>query len=78
MNDQNNLAGERIRGLRELLGMSQTKLAFATGVASNYISALEKGRRKPGVKMCNRIIEICSQQDIKIDHYYLRPDLEAG
>ncbi len=39
--------GERIRQLRYRRGLSQTKLAAATGFSVSYISLLESGRRTP-------------------------------
>ncbi len=38
--------GERLRTLREAAGLSQVKLANRVGMASSYISDLERGTRK--------------------------------
>lgn len=66
----------RIKELRLLMKMSQTKFGNAIGVASNYISAFEGGRRKPGMVLAKRIIKLADRYDIQIDESYLRPDLE--
>lgn len=73
----NNTVGERVKYLRGQLGMSQTKFAHVLRLANNYVSAIENGRRKPGVALCNAMIEIALANGIKIDIPYLRPDLYA-
>lgn len=76
MNNNENIAGERLKELRGILNLSQTGLGIEVGVASNYISACERGRRKIGIKLINRFVAMAERYGVKIDQSYLRPDLE--
>ncbi|OGT66909.1 MAG: hypothetical protein A3J38_01385 [Gammaproteobacteria bacterium RIFCSPHIGHO2_12_FULL_45_9] len=40
--------GEALRMLRELQGLSQSELAYVTGISQSNISALENGTRQMG------------------------------
>jgi transcriptional regulator with XRE-family HTH domain len=40
---------------RKKMGYSQAKLAEKTGTATNYIAAIEAGRRFPSVKMLEKL-----------------------
>ena len=40
----------KIREIREKLGLSQTKLAYQIGMSGSTLSALEKGKRCPWPK----------------------------
>ena len=49
--------GRNIRALRQLQGVTQTKLAARVGVAPAYISQIESMSRVPSVKVTHRIAE---------------------
>ncbi len=49
--------GRNIRALRQLLGVTQTKLASKVGVAPAYISQIESMSRMPSVRVTHRIAE---------------------
>lgn len=49
--------GKNIRALRQLQGVTQTKLAERVGVASAYISQIESTIRVPSVRVAHRIAE---------------------
>ncbi len=49
--------GRNIRALRQLLGVTQTKLAAKVGVAPAYISQIESMSRMPSVRVTHRIAE---------------------
>lgn len=49
--------GRNIRALRQLLGVTQTKLALQVGVAPAYISQIESMSRMPSVRVTHRIAE---------------------
>jgi transcriptional regulator with XRE-family HTH domain len=49
--------GKNIKILRQMQGVTQTKLAEAVGVAPAYISQIESMIRVPSVKVTHRIAE---------------------
>jgi transcriptional regulator with XRE-family HTH domain len=49
------LLGNNIKVFRNSCGISQSKLAERVDTATNYISAIEAGRRFPSVEMLERI-----------------------
>ena len=49
--------GRNIRTLRQLQGVTQTKLAARVGVAPAYISQIESMSRVPSVRVTHRIAE---------------------
>ena len=49
--------GKNIRSLRQLQGVTQTKLAERVGVAPAYISQIESTIRVPSVRVTHRIAE---------------------
>ena len=49
--------GRNIRALRQLQGVTQTKLATKVGVAPAYISQIESMSRVPSVRVTHRIAE---------------------
>jgi transcriptional regulator with XRE-family HTH domain len=51
------LIGKNIRTLRQLRGVTQTKLAAKVGVAPAYISQIESTIRVPSVRVTHRIAE---------------------
>ena len=49
------LLGSNIKVYRNALGLSQSKLAEKIDTATNYISAIEAGRRFPSVEILEKI-----------------------
>lgn len=47
--------GQRVKDLREGLGLSQEALAERAGLDSTYISGIELGQRNPGLNSLNRL-----------------------
>jgi len=75
MTDLRQLLGANIRIYRKSCGFSQAKLAERVDSATNYISAIEAGRRFPSLDMLERIAkaieidtpELFSMKPIKLD-----------
>jgi transcriptional regulator with XRE-family HTH domain len=73
MTDIRQLLGKNIKIHRKLWNLSQSKLAERVDTATNYISAIEAGRRFPSVEMLERIavalgidvLELFSTEQIK-------------
>ncbi|MCQ2772638.1 MAG: helix-turn-helix domain-containing protein [Bacilli bacterium] len=59
--------GARIKFLRKEKKLSQLDLALEAGVAKNYISDLENGRRNPSVLILNRI---CIALNIQLEDLF--------
>jgi len=55
MTNLRQLLGTNIRIYRNVCRLSQSKLAEKAGTATNYISAIEAGRRFPSVEMLEKI-----------------------
>ena len=55
MTDLRLLLASNIKFLRNTQGLSQEKLAERADTATNYIAAIEAGRRFPSVKMLEKI-----------------------
>lgn len=49
------LFSERLKALRVESDLSQAELAEAAGVNVTYVSALERGRREPGLAIVERL-----------------------
>jgi transcriptional regulator with XRE-family HTH domain len=47
--------GKRIKQLRKEVGLTQEKLAIATGLSQTYISGIESGTRNPSIKTLDKI-----------------------
>ena len=47
--DMRKLVGRNVRRVREKTGLTQEKLAEASGFSQQYISGLEQGRRNPTI-----------------------------
>jgi transcriptional regulator with XRE-family HTH domain len=75
MTDIRQLLAANIKCYRNALGLSQSKLADRVDTATNYIAAIEAGRRFPSVAMLEKIAfalgidspELFSMQTIQID-----------
>ena len=55
MTNLRQLLGSNIKIYRKASGLSQSKLAEKADTATNYISAIEAGRRFPSVEMLEKI-----------------------
>jgi len=55
MTNLRKLLGSNIKTYRNVCGISQAKLAELSDTATNYISAIEAGRRFPSVEMLEKI-----------------------
>ena len=56
------MANERqnkIKQIRERLGLSQKEFSDKIGISKGYLSAIESGKRKPGRKIFEGIIQEC-------------------
>lgn len=49
--------GENVRLARKAAEMSQVKLAEATGIKREYVSAIEGGHRNPSIALLGRIAD---------------------
>ena len=75
MTDLRQLLGTNIRIFRKSSGLSQSKLAELVNTATNYISAIEAGRRFPSVDILEKIAnalkidtpELFSPKPIQLD-----------
>ena len=75
MTNLRQLLGTNIKIYRSACGLSQSKLAEQAGTATNYISAIEGGRRFPSVEILERIAfvlgidtpELFSMKPIQLD-----------
>ena len=47
--------GAELRALREMRGMSQSRVAEISGLTVNYVSLLENGDRRPSLDAINRL-----------------------
>ena len=55
MTDLRQLLGTNMKIYRKASGLSQAKLAERVDTATNYISAIEAGRRFPSIKILDKI-----------------------
>jgi transcriptional regulator with XRE-family HTH domain len=47
--------GKRLKQLRSETGLTQEKLAIATGLSQTYISGIEGGTRNPSIKTLDKL-----------------------
>jgi len=57
MSDTENIRGKKIRELRKTKGWSSDKLAEMVGTAGAYIREIELGKRRPSLKMLEKIAQ---------------------
>lgn len=57
MNNELKEIGQKIRGIRNTVGMSQSELAFEIGTDKAYVSRIERGEVNIGVLL---LIKLCS------------------
>jgi len=75
MTNLRHLLGSNIKIYRSALGLSQSKLAERAETATNYIAAIEAGRRFPSVEMLEKLAlvleldtpELFSMKSIQFD-----------
>lgn len=59
------LMGQRIRGERQKLRMTQAQLAEKINVSTNYIGQIERGDRKPSLET---LVDICNELGTTINY----------
>ena len=70
-----NRSDNKIKQIRERLGLSQKEFAERIGVSKGYLSAIESNKRKPGRKIFEGIIEECLEDLVIV--YSGKPDRET-
>ena len=70
-----NGAQNKIKQIRERLGLSQTEFANRIGITKGYLSAIESGKRKPGRKIFEGIIQECLGDLVAV--YSGKPSVES-
>ena len=56
----------RIKQIRERLGLSQKEFADKIGITKGYLSAIESNKRKPGRKIFEGIIQECLEDLVAV------------
>ena len=69
-------AQNKIKQIRERLGLSQTKFADKIGITKGYLSAIESGKRKPGRKIFEGIIQECLEDLVIV--YSGKPSVDSA
>ena len=64
----------KIKQIRERLGLSQKKFADKLGITKGYLSAIESNKRKPGRKIFEGIIKECLEDLVAV--YSGKPEAE--
>ena len=70
-----NGAQNKIKRIRERLGLSQTVFADKIGITKGYLSAIESGKRKPGRKIFEGIIQECLEDLVAV--YSGKPSVDS-
>lgn len=70
-----NGAQNKIKQIRERLGLSQTVFADRIGITKGYLSAIESGKRKPGRKIFEGIIQECLEDLVAV--YSGKPSVDS-
>jgi transcriptional regulator with XRE-family HTH domain len=70
-----NRSDNKIKQIRERLGLSQKEFAEKIGVSKGYLSAIESNTRKPGRKIFEGIIKECLEDLVIV--YSGKPDPET-
>ena len=50
--------GKRVKELRQVLNLKQDEFASKLGVTNNYISLIEVGKKKPGMEVLTRMMDV--------------------
>lgn len=58
----------KLKEYREKKQLSQTELAYKTGVSQRYIAFIEAGQRTPSLKLANKIASVLNS---KVDRIFL-------
>jgi len=61
---ERNLTAQRVRAFRKLKGFTQAEFAERSGISISVLGSVERGTRKPDMKILQRI---CSALDIDIE-----------
>lgn len=69
-------AQNKIKQIRERLGLSQTVFADRIGITKGYLSAIESGKRKPGRKIFEGIIQECLEDLVAV--YSGKPSVDSA
>ena len=64
----------KIRQIRERLGLSQKQFADKLGITKGYLSAIESNKRRPGRKIFEGIIKECLEDLVAV--YSGKPEVE--
>jgi transcriptional regulator with XRE-family HTH domain len=71
-----NGAQNKIKQIRERLGLSQTEFAGKIGITKGYLSAIESDKRKPGRKIFEGIIQECLEDLVAV--YSGKPSVDSA
>ena len=71
-----NGAQNKIKQIRERLGLSQKEFADKIGITKGYLSAIESGKRKPGRKIFEGIIQECLEDLVVV--YSGKPSIDSA
>jgi transcriptional regulator with XRE-family HTH domain len=71
-----NGAQNKIKQIRKRLGLSQTGFADKIGITKGYLSAIESGKRKPGRKIFEGIIQECLEDLVAV--YSGKPSVDSA
>ena len=79
MTQLNKIIGNRIATIRiNVIGMTQKDFAEILGISHQHtISDWERGKIKPGMLACLKIVNVAKQYGKDITINWLRPDLEV-
>ena len=69
-------AQNKIKQIRERLGLSQKEFADKIGITKGYLSAIESGKRKPGRKIFEGIIQECLEDLVVV--YSGKPSVDSA
>ena len=69
-------AQNKIKQIRERLGLSQKEFADKIGITKGYLSAIESGKRKPGRKIFEGIIQECLEDLVVV--YSGKPSIDSA
>jgi predicted transcriptional regulator len=74
--DYSEKIASRLRHLRiDVLKVTQTELSDLLKLGKGAtVSKFERGTIKPGIRICNRYIELVKTKGVDITYKYLRPD----
>ena len=70
--------GERIKNIRQELGMSRRAFSEATGVSASYLAELERGLKRPTIDILSKIAQACNLSLSDILDESQKPALPLG